>query len=29
MWVHFAVLVTMLVSGLILSARMFTKRLAK
>jgi len=29
MWVHFAVLVTMLVIGLILSARMFTKRLAK
>jgi len=29
MWVHFAVLVTMLISGLILSAHFFTKRLAK
>ncbi|MCX6439742.1 MAG: ABC transporter permease [Actinobacteria bacterium] len=29
MWVHFLVLLTMLVSGVILSARIFTKRLAK
>ena len=29
MWVHFAVLLTMLISGLILSARIFNKRLAK
>ena len=29
MWVHFAVLLTMLISGLILSARLFNKRLAK
>ena len=29
MWVHFTVLLVMLISGLILSARIFTKRLAK